>query len=322
MFGVSQMFNLKSFPFISRLVQRHSREPLLDVDEIKGLAASLQLDHQHDSAMRTCQLYAGSQQSSHRGEGMDFLENRQYLVGDNPRHINWRLSARLGSLHTRVFQEDKQSQTLVITDRRPAMWFGTQQQLKVKQAVNSAILFMFAATKRHHAFASLQIDKDYRCSDFQSGDSLAIKQAQQLARVDNKVDLATVSVSLAETLSYVLQVYPVGNEIILISNFSDLDKRACGSLNALAQHNDVTAVYITDPADTCLPRAGSIDTVSISIAGPVAIDTSDPLLRAHYHQVGEQKKQSIIQSLTQNNAFCIELSTAQDAWQVLRGVLR
>ena len=316
------MLNLKRLPFISKLVQSHSQEPLLDVDEIKGLAASLQLDYQHELAMRTRQLYAGAQQSSHRGEGMDFLENRQYLLGDNPGHINWRLSARLGGLHTRVFEEDKQSQTLVITDRRPGMWFGTQQQLKVKQAVNSAVLFMFAAANRHHAFASLQIENNYRCSDFQSGDSLAIKQAQQLARVDNKVDLATESVSLAETLSYVLQVYPLGNEVILISNFSDLDKRACGSLNAIAQHNDVTAVYITDPADTCLPRAGSVDTVSTSAGEPVAIDTSDPLLRSHYQKIGEQKHQAVIQSLTQNGAFCIELSTHQDAWQALRRVLR
>ncbi len=314
------MFNPLRLSLFSSLSNRHKPKPLLEANEILTLAALLQLDHQHDSSMLTRHLYAGAQESSHRGEGMDFLENRQYLLGDNPRHINWRLSARLGNLHTRVFQEEKQSQTLIILDRRPSMWFGTQQQLKVRQAVNSAILFMFAAIKRHHAFACLQLDKIFHGSDFHSGSDFALLQAKQLARVDNRIDLEAQSVSLAETLSYALDLYPMGNEVIIISDFFDLDQRASAMLGALNENNTVISIYITDQADTILPRAGSIDTVSSRSSEAVAIDTGDPLFREHYQQTGEKKKHSVLRAL--RNTLCLELGTEQDAWQVLSAILK
>ncbi|VAW77111.1 hypothetical protein MNBD_GAMMA12-245 [hydrothermal vent metagenome] len=313
------MFNPMRLSLFSNLINRHKPKALFDANEILALAALLQLDHQHDTSMLTRHLYAGSQESSHRGEGMDFLENRQYLLGDNPRHINWRLSARLGNLHTRVFQEDKQSQTLIILDRRPSMWFGTQQQLKVRQAVSSAILFMFAATKRHNAFACLQLDTIFHGSDFHSGSDFALLQAEQLARVDNRMELDADSVSLAEALSYALDVYPRGNEVIIISDFFDMDQKASAMLGALNENNRVISIYITDPADTMLPRAGSIDTVSSQSGEIVAIDTGDPLFREHYQQTGEQKKHSVLQVL--RNTLCLELGTEEEAWQRLKAIL-
>ncbi len=315
------MLTFKPFNLFSKLAHQHKPAPLYSATEIAALAARLQLDHQHDSSMLTRHLYAGAQESTHRGEGMDFLENRPYLMGDNPRHINWRLSARLDKLHTRVFQEDKQSQTLLIVDRRPTMWFGTQQQLKVRQAVSSAILCMFAATKRHHAFASLQIDAKLQGSDFHSGYEFSLLQAEQLSRVDTRVDLDAECVTLADILSYVLDVYPVGNEIIIISDFFDLGKRASASLAAMSQHNKVSAIYITDPADVILPMAGSIDTASSATEEAIAIDTTDPILRGHYQRMGEQKKNTILKQLASTSSY-IELGTEQDSWQVLRTILQ
>ena len=315
------MFNVLKLPFLEKLMHRDSPAPLLTVPEIMELASRLRLDHQQDDNMKTRHLYAGAEQSSHRGSGMDFVENRQYMPGDNPGHINWRLSARLGQLHTRIYQEEKQSQTLVIVDRRPSMWFGTQKQLKVTQALNCAILTMFAATRRHHAFAALAIDKTLHLGEFHLGENHALQQAKQLARVDNRVDRETSCVSLKETISCAMAAYPAGNKIIVLSDFFDMDQHTTTPLTALCQQNKVTAVYISDPAEFELPAAGSIDTFSSGDSEPVAIDTSDPLLRKEFTQSGEERKRSVLRYLAGSGASCLQLGTNQDAWETLGALL-
>ena len=317
--------SFRGLSFLSRFLRRGvdvQVEPLLSESQIKALAACLHLDHQKDPAMYTRHLYAGAQQSPHHGEGMDFLENRSYQPGDNPRQINWRLSARLGHLHSKVFEEEKQSQTILVVDRRPSMWFGTCKQLKVRQAVNSAVLFMFAAVLRHHAFASVPIDQSYSAGEFHTGDASALLEARQLARTDNRAALDASCVSLADGLQFVQQAYPAGNNIIIISDFADIDPTISSVMSALAFHNSVAAVYITDPADVELPQAGSIDIVCSLSGETTAIDTADPVLREHYRILGEQKQSEVVQALAGSGVTSVRLDTSQDPWPVLRGLLQ
>ena len=67
------------------------------------------------------QMLAGGHKSSFRGRGMDFDQVRLYQPGDDVRTIDWRVTARTQTPHTKIFSEERERPILVITDLRGPM---------------------------------------------------------------------------------------------------------------------------------------------------------------------------------------------------------
>src|SRR3546814_14376992 len=57
---------------------------------------------------------------------MEYAESREYAHGDDARHIDWRLTARSGKPHTKLFQAERERLTLLVADTAPALYFGTR----------------------------------------------------------------------------------------------------------------------------------------------------------------------------------------------------
>jgi len=95
----------------------------------------------------------GDHHGQRHGAGMDYDDSRQYHPGDEPRHINWRLSARSGELQVKRFREERRPLCCVLLDRRNAMVFGTRRHLKVSQAARVAASTSFAASQQQYSLA-------------------------------------------------------------------------------------------------------------------------------------------------------------------------
>ena len=66
------------------------------------------------------------QAPSLRGRGMEYAESREYVAGDDARHIDWRVTARTGRAHTKLFQAERERVSLIVADTSPALYFGTR----------------------------------------------------------------------------------------------------------------------------------------------------------------------------------------------------
>ena len=91
---------------------------------------------------------AGAYRSRFRGRGVDFLESRNYQPGDDIRNMDWRVTARTGRPHTKVFQEERERPVLVVMDASPSLYFGTRDRLKSVAAGQMAAAIAWAATRR------------------------------------------------------------------------------------------------------------------------------------------------------------------------------
>src|SRR5215468_8343223 len=85
-------------------------------------------------------LLAGGHTSKLRGRGLDFDEIRKYLPGDDPRTIDWKVTARTRTPHTRVFTEERERQVLLVVDQRLGMFFGSVRMMKSVAAAEAAAL--------------------------------------------------------------------------------------------------------------------------------------------------------------------------------------
>lgn len=98
----------------------------------------------------------GMARAVQRGRGMEYAESREYTPGDDVRHIDWRLSARTGRAHTKLFQAERERLHLVVADTAPALYFGTRGRFKSVQAARAAALAAWLALAEGDRIAALR----------------------------------------------------------------------------------------------------------------------------------------------------------------------
>ncbi|MDX2371003.1 MAG: DUF58 domain-containing protein, partial [Colwellia sp.] len=91
---------------------------------------------------------SGNYLSRNKGRGMEFDEVRHYQTGDDIRAIDWRVTARTGKTHTKLFREELERPVIIATDLSASMHFGSQLLFKSVQAAHLASLVAWHAKNR------------------------------------------------------------------------------------------------------------------------------------------------------------------------------
>lgn len=233
-------------------------------------------------------LQSGHYYSLFKGRGMEFDEVRPYQPGDDVRTIDWRVTARTGKPHTKLFREERERAVILWVDYRSSMFFATQRAFKSVLATKAAALFAWMAAIEGDRLGGL-LFSDSGHEEFrpQRGKlavlhflkKLASHSSRQFAVMDsedeNKVDKQ-------QALLRLRRVARPGSLIILISDFYGFDEQMESHLANLAKHNDVALLYTYDPLECELPPAGSYRVSDER--NTVSIDTSNKKTRDQYQQ--------------------------------------
>ncbi|WP_267087688.1 DUF58 domain-containing protein, partial [Xanthomonas sacchari] len=99
---------------------------------------------------------SGAAPSPMRGRGMEYAESREYVAGDDVRHIDWRLTARSGRTHTKLFQAERERLSLIVADTAPSLYFGTRVRFKSVQAARAGAVAAWAAQRQGDRLAALR----------------------------------------------------------------------------------------------------------------------------------------------------------------------
>ena len=105
-------------------------------------------------ARRARHSMSGAHGSRFRGRGMEFAESRVYQPGDDVRSIDWRVTARTGRPHTKLFQEERERPVILLVDLGASMFFGTRTAYKSVLAAETAALIAWAAMHRSEEHTS------------------------------------------------------------------------------------------------------------------------------------------------------------------------
>jgi uncharacterized protein (DUF58 family) len=124
---LKNLFKKISQPFLAP----DANDPLLALtlaELIKLRIPAKQLDLNSRKLVATS--YAGNKLAVLRGRGMDFDESRVYLPGDDIRLIDWRVTARSGTTHTKIYREERERPVYCVADCTSSMWFGSRTTFK------------------------------------------------------------------------------------------------------------------------------------------------------------------------------------------------
>jgi len=198
---------------------------------------------------------AGAYRSRFRGRGVDFLESRNYQPGDDIRNMDWRVTARTGRPHTKVFQEERERPVLVVIDAGPSLYFGTRRRLKSVAAGQFAAAIAWSAVRRGDRIGGFLFapgrHRELRPAGGRRG---AMRVIQGLVDWLEPRGMEEASAEpLSAALERVRHAVRPGSLVIVVSDFFTLDEDCNRHLSRLRQHNDVIGCQVVDAAEYRLP---------------------------------------------------------------------
>ncbi len=225
------------------------------LDELIALAA---LAHGASLARnrRTLAAHAGGNASRWRGRGVDFRESRIYQPGDEIRHMDWRVTARSGKPHTKLFEEEREQGLLIAMDLNPGMRFGTRVRFKNVQAARAAALLAWMATASGDRVGALGfgggIDGEVKPAGGRRG---VLHVLRALRDWDTAADDATQA-PLSQALSRVRRLLRPGMRLILLSDGFSTDTHAAQLMPQIAGRHEIAVVLLRDALEMSAPPPG------------------------------------------------------------------
>lgn len=222
----------------------------------------------------------GRHTSRLRGRGLNFEELRSYLPGDDPRTIDWRVTARTGTPHVRVYTEERDRPSLLLVDQRVSMFFGTVYAMKSVIAAQAAAIAAHRLVAQGDRVGGLVFgDDQIREHRARRGSRGLNRMLTDIARASQALHagLPEGTIDANKIIDRAARLSPSNGMVILFSDFNGLTEEAEPSIRKLAHRGDLILVQIRDPADRTLPR----HRLSVSDGTLQAdLDLTNPALRA------------------------------------------
>lgn len=199
----------------------------------------------------------GDHHSPFRGQGLEFDSVREYVPGDDIRNIDWKVTARTGYAHLKLFREERERSVILCVDMNEAMQFGTKNTFKSVQAAKAAAILGWRALASQNRVGACLYGQVPEGMQFFTPHRTRKSLGQMLNT------LVTPSqenhhVALEEALRHLNKAAHTGALIYLISDFLEVTENLERMLSRLNKRADVIAIAINDPAEKTIPPLSTL----------------------------------------------------------------
>lgn len=220
---------------------------------LAGLASSLP---PWSRGLRASQ--SGQYLSKVRGRGMEYDESRPYQPGDDVRQLDWRVTARTGRPHTKLFREERERPVFVAVDYSPSMFFATQGVFKAVQAARLASLLAWRAQTNGDRVGGVVFTPKFHHELVpRRGKEAVIRLLKLLANdagmTRQETPSSERSTALTDSLTRLRRLAKPGSLVFLLSDFAGFDDHAASELARLAAHTDVAMLQVYDVLEANFP---------------------------------------------------------------------
>lgn len=313
--------------------------PVEELVRQRGRAAHVRLAPR--GRVRT--LHAGGNASAFRGRGLEFDESRIYQPGDDLRTIDWRVTARTGRVHTKLFHEERERPVLLVVDQRPDMRFGTRDAFKSVLAARAAATLAWAARDAGDRVGAFLITGD-GCREIapqrSRGRLLALLRSLSASTEPATAETPPGSTSataptglagslpeapatspasrssLADALARLQRVRRPGALVFVLSDFHDLDDDVERELARLATRGEVGCIFVYDALEVEAPASGEY---RVSDGRRVLrLWSGDRRWRSEYASSFAHRRERLEALCRRRGMAFLSLRTGEDAADVLR----
>lgn len=220
---------------------------------------------------------SGNYLARSKGRGMEFDEVRHYQNGDDIRAIDWRVTARTGITHTKIFREEVERPVLIATDLSSPMHFGSKLLFKSVQACHLAALVAWHAKDRGDRIGGIVFNQNkhselkprsrqqgvlhylHTLCDIHQNTSDFIGE-----NTSDQNELNNIQKIFDENCGRLRQLSKPGSLVYLITDGNHLSTEALRHLSNISRHCELVVCLIVDPLEIELPSSNKKISVSVT----------------------------------------------------------
>ena len=252
----------------------------------------------------------GDERSSLRGAGLEYSDVREYQAGDDPRTIEWNITARSDRPYVRESLPDRGLDAWLLVDVTRSLDWGTARCLKREVALEFCALVGHLLIGRGNRVGALLFDERVQAIIPPSAGRTALLQL--IARLERATqDAAAAPTNLGRALNEAGRLIRRPSLMLVISDFMT----PAGwqqPLRTLAIRHEVIAVWVTDPREGEIPDVGVVTFEDPESGQQILVDTRSQRLRARFQDAAEEQRDSVRSDLVRASAAVAELSTGAE----------
>ena len=269
-------------------------------------------------------LLAGRYGSRLRGRGLNFEEIRQYRPGDDIRNMDWKVTARTGKPHTRVYTEERDRPVVIIVDQRLSMFFGSRVSMKSVTAAQLGAIAIWKATQDHdRAGAVIFSDHEIETIKPHRSRKNVTRILSRMADFSQNLAARKDNDNRPERLNEALETVVARNShdclYIVISDFFGVDDQTYRFSKQLSRSNDLLLFLVHDPLARRIPEGGRL-TISDGTR-KIEIDSSYNQVRKQFPEVLAGRLGGLHEELSNFGVPTLPFNNVDDVAEQMRQLL-
>jgi len=278
---------------------------------------------------------SGNYLSRSKGRGMEFDEVRHYQNGDDIRAIDWRVTARTGKTHTKLFREEVERPVLVATDLSHSMIFGSQLLFKSVQAAHLAALVTWHAKGRGDRIGGIVFNQ-HKHSELKPRSRKEgvlhylhnlVATHQHTLELENNTSSEgstnddaqqKIYTAFEENCARLRKLSRPSSLVYLITDGDHVNQESIRHLSHISRHCELVVCLISDPLEHNLPTSKQKMSVAVTDGqSRQNLLIGDSTSSAKYHQQAQAYNQHKEAQLSKAGARILHYSASQTLEQQL-----
>ncbi len=247
-------------------------------------------------------LLAGSYHSAFKGRGIEFEEVREFQDGDEVRHIDWNVTARMNHPFIKIFQEERELSVMLIVDASASCRFGNKNEI---MAEIGGVLAFSAIKNQDKIGLILYTDRVEKYIPPRKGTRHVVRLIRELLLFEP----TNRGTDLAIALRFFGNVQKQAGICFVLSDF--IQTKYSREIKLLAKKHDLIAAHIFDPREQNLPKVGLLEMQDGETLEMKLINTNDPNVQQRLKQSFLERKRALKEVADQTGIGLIEIDTDQ-----------
>ena len=234
----------------------------------------------------------GDYRTLFRGSGLDFTDLREYESGDDLRHIDWNVTARMDTPYVREYVEDREVTAWLLLDRSASMGFGPVDRQKSLVVTEVATTIAHLLVRGGNRVGAVLLDAGLETIPPGQGRNQVLRVTRALlAPAREGADHTTTDLSVL--LHAALGLARRRSLLVLVSDFISQPGWE-RPLSLLTRRHDVVAIQVVDPRESELPSVGMVYVEDAETGEQIFVDTSDPAFRHRLQQAADERQDELV----------------------------
>ncbi len=196
---------------------------------------------------------SGMHRSPYFGQSVEFAQHREYVTGDDLRHVDWKVWARQDRLYIKQFEEDTNLRCTMLVDVSNSMRYGEGVMTKYEYACTVASSLAYLVLRQQDAVGCISFDEKIRVN---------VPVRSKRNHIFSVVDSLNVSEPADKTdmyklMRHVAESFPRRGMIVVVSDFlTDVDSTLRGLRLLRQRGHDVMVFHVMDDDELDFPFSG------------------------------------------------------------------